>query len=103
MLFLLLVKDKVFGLFDFFLYCDKMEDNDENGEEYKLFMGWMKNKDFIFNDCISFLEFIFEVILLCFIFFIKRWFIRYYFNERKSMGRKCLIVKDIVVGILLRM
>lgn len=97
------VKDKAFGLFDSSLYCDKMEDYDENGEEYKPYMGWMKNKDLIFNDCTSSLELIPEVILLCFISFTKRRFTRYYLNERKSMGRKRLIVKDIAVGILSRM
>ena len=92
-----------FGLFDSSLYCDKMEDYDENGEEYKPYMGRMKNKDLIFKDCSNSLELIPEVILLCFISFTKRRFTRYYLNERKSMGRKRLIVKDIAVGILSRM
>ena len=57
-------KDKAFGLFDSSLYCDKMEDYDENGEDYKPDMSWMKNKDLIFKDNSSSLELIPEVILL---------------------------------------
>ena len=56
--------DKAFGLFDSSLYCDKMEGYDENGEDYKSDITWMKNKDLIFKDCSSSLELIPEVILL---------------------------------------
>ena len=53
-------KDKAFGLFDSSLYCDKMEDDDDNGED----MSCMKNKDLIFKDYSDSLELIPEVILL---------------------------------------
>lgn len=56
--------DKAFGLFDSSLYCDKMEGDDKDGEDYKWDKDWMKNKDLIFKDRSSSLAIIPEVIFL---------------------------------------